>query len=725
MSEQDDLQQRILDKYRNREKPKASSAPKAKSSDPQDAILESYGIKPRAAAPVIPNQAAASAEAAQRGLASGLSGPDARLIAMGSAVNDVGENFQRFGQWAGELGGVLGPNDRAQMDKRLSADDEAFRVLNEEQPTNTMLGRGLAQAGMFMAVPGGATGGLIRRMATGAAAGGATAGISSGVDQDPLEQTAIGAAFGVAMPVAGKALGAGKSFIQKKIPAITRAFHSVMGGSSGAMPSSAKVFTDTGEFTPEALQWMQRSELTPAEVNAGIATKLRDERVLAPEEMQRFNLFKDFDEGFQPTRAQVTQKATDFQAQQEARKKSGTVLSVLDRQEEVIANKVGTWVESLGGQFNNKAAAGRFAADHIHTTINSYDDAVEGVYERIRMLAPGTKQVQPNNLVRALVANQSDNAASSGLIASIRGDLIERGIIVKGQKNLSRITPELAEEVRKNINAVVRGDSGKRSRIGAKLKEALDADVAAAYGDDFFAPAREVKRNVESMLERARKTRRGKTGDSLLLRMVEDGVNPDTFVDTLVSKTTRLEDVTQVIDFMGPGPALDELRSALVADLYTKSASGKTELGGLNFSGKAFDKELNKIGIDKLRAILPSDMVDNLNRLRLIGEMRTPVSGTALGLGPSGQAVGELKNEFMKAVDSKTFNLGTITANLFKGRRAQSSIINPTAQTARVIGRAQNLPVGMPPAAAVGAVGAGQPQPMDIEEISEGEASPY
>ena len=46
---------------------------------------------------------------------------------------------------------------------------------------------------------------------------------------------------------------------------------------------------------------------------------------------------------------------------------------------------------------------------------------------------------------------------------------------------------------------------------------------------------------------------------------------------------------------MGPGPALDELRSSIVADLYTKAAMGKTELGGMNFSGRTFSKELDKI----------------------------------------------------------------------------------------------------------------------------------
>jgi hypothetical protein len=293
------------------------------------------------------------------------------------------------------------------------------------------------------------------------------------------------------------------------------------------------------------------------------------------------------------------------------------------------------------------------------------------------------------------------------MIAAIRNDLLQRGILQKGQKNIGRVTPETAEAIRININELIGDNSRMRNRVGRKLKAALDNDVEAAYGADFFEPARKTKQAIEARLERARKTRRGKTGESLLTRITEDKINPDNLADELLSTTTRIEDIAQVVDFMGPGPALDELRSAVVADLYTKAAMGKTELGTQQFSGTAFGKRINKIGRDKLRAILPDDMMKNLTRLQLIGEMRIPASGTQLGLGPSAQAVGQVENLFMRGLDAKTGGFASITKDLFTKKRALKSIVDPTLQTEAVIRRAQRLPARMPPSGAVGAVGAG------------------
>lgn len=612
----------------------------------------------------LPNEApdvAASAEEAMRGVAADMNPLMATLVAAGSAVNDVGENLGRLGARAGQAFGVLGQGDVDRYDQTLEQDDAAFRALREERPVATGVGRTAAQIAMTAPVPGGVAGGVLTRMGTGALAGAATGALTSGVDENPYTSLAIGATFGAAAPV-------------------------VVSGISRAITRLAKkpmqVIVD-GQFTDEALEFLQRNNIEPSRLTRETATELRRIGALTREQADNFNLFQQFDPRMNPTMAQLTQTADDFQRQQELFKRSGAVREALDRQETIIRENVDAWITRSGGQARDSIDASNILAQTTQARIRAADEAINEGYRVIRESLPDAQVIRPSRLFAALQEYAPQNETSGGIVNAIWGDLKRRGVINAEGKLRGKVSPEIAEEIRKTINAISRENPKVPSRIASALKNALDDDVRGAVGDDLFRPIRQAKASLERSLERARVSARDMSGDSLLETIISNKASPDDLVPKIMRRSTRVEDVNQLMAFLRSGnaddiargeQAINELRSAVIRELYEKAASGKTESGGLMFSGKAFAKQLDSIGQSKLEAIFDQQTLTNLGQLRRIGELRTPVQGTALGLGPSGQVAREVSNMASDVADEALGRFAKLTRILVGGRKDLAEI---------------------------------------------------
>lgn len=630
---------------------------------------------------------------AMRDVASEMSGPEARLAAMGSAVNDVGENLNRLGMRAGQAFGVLGDRDVEVNERRLSRDDEAFQALREAQPTNTAVGRGIAQTGMFAAVPGGVAGGALQKAATGAASGGAIAALSTGSDEDAYTNFSIGAAFGAMAPVVASGVSRAVTKLSKKPIQVIR----------------------NGKFTDDAIEVLKKNDISPDRLTQETAIELRRSGSLTKDQAERFNLFREFDPDFNPTRAQVTQQGDDFIRQQELAKGTNQLRATLDDQEQIISQRVDDWISQAGGQTTDSVDASIAISRTVQDRINEADQAVSQAYQAVREQLPAEKVISPQGLVSQLRKFAPQDKASDGLVSAIWGDLKQRRLITKGGKIQGKVSADVAEEIRKNINAIASENPQSRSRVAKALKDALDEDVGRAVGDDLFAPARQAKSSLERSLERSRATRRDMGKKTLLEEVIENRTNPDQLVEKITRKSTRTEDVSQLIGFLKSGnnaqreageQALSELRSAVIRDLYKKAASGKTEQGGLMFSGKAFAKELDKIGDKKLSMIFNPQQLSDLGRLRRIGELRTPVQGTALGLGPSGRAGLEVRDTLMDIADKATFGFASTTRRLLGAAqdvREIRQMLDPARATPGAIRAAERIRA-RPAPGAVGAV---------------------
>ncbi len=611
----------------------------------------------------------------------------AALVGAGSAVNDVGENLGRLGARAGRAFGVLGQRDVDAYDQEMSQDDEAFRALREERPYSAGGGRLAMQIGMTAPVPGGVAGGMLTRMGTGALAGGASAALTSGPDDDPYTSFAVGAAAGAAAPLVVAGISSAITRLSKK---------------------PMQVMVD-GKFTDEALDFLEKAKISPDDLNRETVLELRKVGALTKEQAERFNLFKEFDPRLEPTQAQLTRTRTDFVVQQSAAKRSNIVSKALDEQEAIIRENVDSMIDAFGGRAVDSVDASNVLTTAVQKRINDADAAVDAVYKAAREALSDEKAIRADRLAATLRAYASDDPSTQGMLSAVQGDLTRRGILSESGRLQGRVSAEVAERVRQHINALIAENPSARSRIGRELKAAFDEDVAAAVGDDLFKPARAAKTKLERMLERARRTRRDNAPDTLLERVIDGRQSPDQLIPEIMARknTSRAEDVEQLMAFLKSGDAGDiqqgaeaiaELRSGIVRELLAKAnmGSGVTEAGVPIFSGAKFGKALDAMGNRKLSAIFDEDQLILLGRLRRVGDIRTPLPGTALGTGPTGLGMELVDNRLMNMADKWTGGFASIVRELTIGRaeaRALLAPARPTEQALRAAGRVRARPV--------------------------------
>lgn len=596
-------------------------------------------------------------------------GNEARRVAAGTFFNDVGENAARAGQWIGEKLGYVGPRDRARLESEMSVGDDAERYLEQERPGDYAAGRYGTEAAVYSVIPGGAKGGLIRRTVTGGLSGGMTAAASTRPDEDIWTRFFVGASFGAAAPVVVNGLSRAISRLAgKKVQAVV-----------------------DGKLTDEAVDLIRKNDLSPEQFNQSVAKEMRAAGILSREEAKRFNLFQDF--GLDPTKAQVTGKGSDFMRQQELAKGSNALRSQLDTQEAIIHQKVDDFIQALGGRSVDSVDAGNMVANAVYSKINAADSAIDEAYAAARSAAPDVKSISLKRLTGLIRARGPENA---DFAKALLNDLKLRGIVSDDGRLQGRISAEVAEEVRKNINALISESPRDRSRLGRMFKEAVDDDVASALGEDVFAGARSAKARLENSLNRARVTRRSRNAPTLLEEIIEDraSANPDALMQKVVRRSTRTVDVKQMLAFLRSGDAQDieagkaaiqEMRSAIVRDMFSKSLYGKTEDGIQMFSGSRFAKELDKIGNEKLAALFEPEQLTYLGQLRRIGEMRMPTTGSGTGMGPSAPAIAELAIDM---ADMKTAGLVRALRGALRIGRDSSDVsqfMNPAKGTEKAL----------------------------------------
>lgn len=590
-------------------------------------------------------------------------------VGMGSAFNDLGENVTKAGQYVGEKLGVLGPHDRARMEAEQSGDDQAFRALDAERPYSTTVGRGLGQAAMFAGIPG-AQGPLALRTGVAAIEGALTGVATTSETENPWVNFYIGGGLGALAPLAAKAVG-----------------HVV-----NKMSTKPIQVTVDGRFTDEAIDVLNRAQTRPQDFADEVVAELRKSG-LTKEQLQNFNAFRDL--GLDPTRAQVTGMKSDFMVQQELAKTSNAVSTRLAEQDKILGDHIDALVAKTGGRASDNIDAGNAVSQAIFARVNEVDESISAAYQAARLSAEKSKVVSLTRTAAALRRMQSQDKASNGLVSAIKGDLEQRGLIEGFSAQGRRGSVELAEEARKFINQVASENPQARSRLAKELKEALDADVMAAVGDDVFKDARAAKTRFERSMERTRTTRRDAGARTLIESLVENRANPDTLVEQIIRKSTRSADVGQLKRFLESGTpeqvragreALAEVKAATLREIYKKATSGTgLNEGGIPvFSGQKFKQALDSIGNAKMSVLFDADELTMIGKIARVGELRIPPQFTALGGGPSSRgalaAAGADVMDLVSPSDPQTSGLLRLTGGLFrrvKQSRLERSVLSP------------------------------------------------
>jgi len=394
---------------------------------------------------------------------------------------------------------------------------------------------------------------------------------------------------------------------------------------------AANMLKEDGSLSDEGVQLLKQAEES-GELEKELV-KLTRSGALTAEEAKRANLF--IKHGMQPTKAQVTRTADDFQAQQEAFKRSGEVRTAIEAQDVQIK-------EGFEGAVPRQTGDAYWL---VRNKVDEVDTVIDDLYTKAREAAPDEKNIKLDGLLETLNKYAGDNASTGNhLITAIRAELKRQGVL--GKKGVQgRISVEQAEEVRKHVNRIAQSSNSYGKGLAKELKDSLDDDVFRVAGLDYYETARGVKATLEESLNRTKSGRRDKrTGAGLLRDVVENRISPDDFLQKIKLKGTRASDLGEYKAWLlGQGDegkaAWDSLRRDVMDDIVDTTFRGATGERGvpiptrnnMDKAMKAWESKLDTLFSGKEREFLD----DMMNLLKY----REPVTGTALGRGPSAQGI--------------------------------------------------------------------------------------
>ncbi len=347
-----------------------------------------------------------------------------------------------------------------------------------------------------------------------------------------------------------------------------------------------------------------------------------------------------------PTTAQVSRTAEDFQAQQEAAKTSGRVRERLETQEAILTSRFDNAVLETGGEAVTPTSP---VIDAITSKATVLDNRISELYQQAREIAPEAKNIKLNALGGRLRQLMPSDRATGGAIRSIVGDLQSRGVMDNKFKIVGKIDVETAEQVRKGMNELFDPQNGFRNGKLRALKDALDDDVFRAAGEDTFKEARKAKAEFERDLSRAKISKFDSRKKNLVRDILENKIDQDRFSDVVVfGKSWRAEDLQQLKSYIqtteGGVQAFDDLRADVLSKIKEKSFVGPEDASGnRTLSRDKLEKAINSIGQNKLGVLFNGKERKFLDDMVKVARLREPVRGTALGRGPSAQAVASLE----------------------------------------------------------------------------------
>ncbi len=570
------------------------------------------------------------------------------------------------------------------------ATTRAFKALQEQRPISTTIGEVAGEAAPFL-LPGG----LVAKAATipgrvaaagllGAAEGSLIVSGKGGGDIETLKGAGIGGA------VAGT--------LELALPIIGRIGGKIFRNVTGKTPSTP-LLDKQGQPSQEFVAALDKAGLSFDDV-AGEANRLIDVGEIDDAVSLARRSFLE-EQGITPTLPQITGEATQFQAQQELAKTSGKVRRALAGQETILAKRFENAVTATGGSANRSTSP---TIDFIADRSIDLDKSISDAYKAARESAPTEKKIQLDKLSSALNSLKDFERSTGGLPSAVKGFLKQRGLvdssgrlITTNKKAISdiaklkskakrqglsiddsgvvrnslgqvseRITSELSDLNAKNVGRLLNATEAESLRIDlnslfdtlkplgkrrlAGLKDALDSDVENAFNIDAFSRARAAKAKFESDLSRAKINKFDSRKKNLVRDILENKINPDEFLkEAVLSKTTRSADLEQLkrflhLDFAGvadAGPqAWNDLRAEAME--HIKNTAIREVAGEPALTRAGIERALGQFGRDKLRVLFSREERKFLNDMLKTSKLREPVRGTALGKGPSAQAISGL-----------------------------------------------------------------------------------
>ena len=387
-----------------------------------------------------------------------------------------------------------------------------------------------------------------------------------------------------------------------------------------------------------------------------------------------------------PTRAQITRSADDFQVQQELTKRSGVVRDTIESQEAVLTQTFDDAAAATGGRLKTSSSS---VVDEVVGRSTKLDDKISDLYRQAREASAGQPDVDLSRFAKKVLDNLDSDGAAEGLFSAVRGELRRKGVIDQKGNVVGKVSVDAAEEIRQFINAQFdpknRTFANSQSRV---LKDVLDDDVFRASGKDIFNEARAAKAEFEQGLSAAKISRFDKNQRSLVRDILENKISPDELAEKITAtKSYKPKDLRQLRDFLEQTDegiaAFDDLRAQVLRNVKEKAFIGPEDAQGIQALSRAkLETALKAIGEDRMRILFTQEERGLINSIMKVAKLREPVRATVLGKGPSAQAIATLAQKLAN---------NSVIAHLFDsiavGRNGQvvlsGRVVAPELQTGR------------------------------------------
>lgn len=474
----------------------------------------------------------------------------------------------------------------------------------------------------------------------------------------------------------------------------------------GSQPAIRVVNSD-GTLSDDAVRMLRAAGSTPddfAKAAASEADSLKRTGVLTQEQAERFNFFKEM--GLEPTTAQVTRSADDFRVQQDLAARSSGVRSALENQEAQLTQAFDTRIMGTGG-----ATTGSPISDAVIGKATALDAEISSLYNEARQAAPGAKNVRLESMVETLRRRAPDNEFTGGLIRSIRGDLVERGVMNNRFQVTGKIDVDTAETIRQVLNSNFNSTNAKGRMIIRELKERLDDDVLAIAGQDVFDQARRARADFSAQLRPDKVSKFDINERSLVEDIMDNTIKADDVFDkTVLSNNAKPSDLVQLKRYLTAGSeeqaasglrAWSSLRAQTLDWVKQNAFNGPVDAAGNQAMSRAgLERALSRIGDDKIKVIFSAEEAKFLDDMLKLAKLREPVRRTALGGGPSAQAIEKLERSIMARlpVVGPFYDFFKAAGMIRADQAATQQILNPASGTVQALTRAAMTPANAPQA---------------------------
>ncbi len=527
-------------------------------------------------------------------------------------------------------------------DPETPEDKQIFEELRTQQPIATTGGEIAGEAAPFIA-PGLGIAGIGARVGQVAA----TAGL--GATEAALITKGQGRDIGDQLFSAGVG-GTLAGALDMAFPVIGRIGGKVIRRFLGKAPEGA-VLDASGKPSQELTDALSKSGQSIDDITKEAIDELKSKAV-EPREAARSAFLKS--QGLEPTRAQVTRNASDFQSQQEAAKTSTRVRRALEKQEAILTTRFNDEILKTGGNATSPTSA---VVDSLTEKATRLDQEIGDLYRAAREKTPrnaageAVKNIRFLKLTGILRKLSPSDRRAGGNISAIIGDMKAKGILNKEGKLVGQVSVETAEDLRKLTNELYDPANPFGNMLLRQVKNELDDDVFKAAGNDFFKQGRSAKASFEKELNRAKISKFDSRRDNLVRDVLENKIDPDQLVDKVVfGKRWRPDDLRQLKDYISTDKAgkaaFDDMRAEVLQKIKDKAFIGPIDDAGFQaLSRDKLQRAIQSIGPKKMEILFTNQEQKFLKDMLEVTKLREPVRGTALGRGPSAQAIARLEQK--------------------------------------------------------------------------------